>query len=221
VLQDPSIVNARPLPNGQLAIMRTNDGSYTLYVGDRRLFQLDRAFQYQFSPDGRRVVIDPNNDPRVISVVDVATTKAQDVAPARSWNAGWGQGDRLTYVSDRSGIASVYVAGPNGEEAQTISPANKWSQAPAFSSDGSQIAFVGGDGAAWNVYVSGADGQDVRKVGGPANPSKSPIWQPGGQLMAYESNRAGNWDLFVTDPSGKERPLTSDPGNDVDPAWTW
>ncbi len=181
-------------------------------MGDRRLFQLDRPFQYQFSPDGRRVVIDPNADPRAISVVDVATTKAQEVAPAKSWNAGWGQGNRLTYASDRTGIASVYVAGPNGEEARAVSPADKWSQAPAFSSDGSQIAFIGGDGQAWNVYVVGADGQNPHRVGGPANPSKAPVWQPRGSLLAYESNRAGNWDIFVTGPDGSERALTNDPG---------
>ncbi len=159
-------------------------------------------------------------------MVDVGSTKATEVAPARSWNAGWGQGDRLTYVSDRAGIAGVYVAGPNGEEPRVVSPAGKWSQAPAFSSDGSQIAFIGADGAAWNLYVAGASGQganggNARKVGGPANPAKSPVWQPGGGLIAFESNRAGNWDIYVTDANGNERALTNDPGNDVDPAWTW
>lgn len=226
LLQDASVVSARPLPNGQLAILRTENGRYALYVDDRRLFQLDRSFQFQFSPDGRRVVIDPNSDPRTITVVDVSSTRAEEVAPARSWNAGWGQGNRLIYVSDRTGIASVYIAGPNGEEARAISPADKWSQAPAFSSDGSLIAFIGGDGPAWNVYMvgasgAGAGGENARRVGGPANPGKSPLWQPGGQLVAYESNRAGNWDIFVTDPNGNERALTNDPGNDVDPAWTW
>ncbi len=221
VLQDASIISARPLPNGELAILRTESGRYALYVGDRRLFQLDRSFQFQFSPDGRRVVIDPNSDPRAISVVDVSSTRAQEVAPARSWNAGWGQGERLVYVSDRSGIAAVYIAGPNGEEARAVSPGDKWSQAPAFSSDGAQIAFIAGDGGAWNVYVVSAAGQNARKVGGPANPGKSPFWQPGGAQIAYESNRGGNWDIYVTDPNGSERALTNDPGNDVDPAWTW
>ncbi|MGE5602976.1 MAG: TolB family protein [Nitrososphaerales archaeon] len=221
VLQDPSVISARPLPDGQLAVLRTEDGRYALFVGDRRIFQLDRSFQFQFSPDGRRVVIDPNSDPRVISVVDVSTTRAQDVAPARSWNAGWGQGDRLTYVSDRTGIASVYVAGANGQEPRALSPGDKWSQAPAFSSDGSQIAFIAGDGPAWNLYAVAASGGSAHMVGGPANPSKSPEWQPGGSLIAFESDRSGNWDIYVTDPSGNEAALVNDPGNDVDPAWTW
>ena len=190
-------------------------------MGDRRVFQLDRSFQFQFSVDGRRVLIDPNSDPRTISVVDVASTKAREVAPAKSWNAGWGQGDRLTFVSDRSGIASVYIAGPNGEEARAVSPADKWSQAPAFSSDGSMIAFIGGDGPAWNVYAVDANGKNPHKVANAANPGKSPVWQPGGQLLAFESNRVGNWDIYVTDPGGGERVLVGDPGNDVDPAWTW
>jgi TolB protein len=218
---DPSIVSARPLPNGQLALLRTENGRYSLYIGDRRLFQLDRAFQFQFSPDGRRVVIDPNAAPRVVSVVDVATTQAVEVAPASSWNAGWGPGNRLTYVSDRTGIATVYVAGPNGEDPRPLSPGDKWSQAPAFSSDGSQIAFVGGDGPAWNVYVVPSTGGEARRAGGPANPAKSPAWQPAGRLVAYESDRAGNWDIYVAGADGNERPLTNDPGNDVDPAWTW
>jgi Tol biopolymer transport system component len=221
VLSDASIVSARPLPNGQLARLRMEEGRYTLYVGDRRLYQLDRSFQFQFSPDGRRVVIDPNAAPRVISVVDVATTQAVEVAPANSWNAAWGAGNRLAYISDRTGVASVYIAGPNGEEARAISPGDKWSQAPAFSSDGSAVAFIGGDGPAWNVYVAPATGGDARRVGGPANPGKSPLWQPAGSLLAYESDRAGNWDIFVTDPQGNERNLTDAPGNDSDPAWTW
>ena len=221
VLNDPSIVSARPLANGQLATLRTEGGRYALYVGDRRVFQLDRSFQFQFSVDGRRALIDPNADPRTISVVDVASTKAREVAPAKSWNAGWGPGDRLTFVSDRSGIASVYIAGPNGEEARAVSPADKWSQAPAFSSDGSMIAFISGDGPAWNVYAVDANGKNPHKVANAANPGKSPVWQPGGQLLAFETNRAGNWDIYVTDPGGGERVLVDDPGNDVDPAWTW
>lgn len=218
---DPGIVAARPMPNGQLALVRMENGRHTLYVGDRRLFQLDRSFQFQFSPDGRRVLVDPNSAPRVIVVVDVATTQANEVAPANSWNAGWGPGSRLAYVSDRTGIASVYIAGPNGEEARAITPGDRWSQAPAFSSDGSAVAFIGGDGPAWNVYVVPASGGDARRVGGPANPGKSPAWQPTGRLLAYESDRGGNWDIYVTDPDGNERNLTNAPGNDADPAWTW
>jgi TolB protein len=217
----PDIVAARPLPDGRLALVRMEEGRYTLYAGDRRLYQLDRAFQFQFSPDGRRVVIDPNAPPRVIIVVDVATTQAAEVAPANSWNATWGTGNRLAYVSDRSGVASVYIAGPNGEEARPISPGDKWSQAPAFSSDGSTVAFIGGDGPAWNVYVVAATGGESRRVGGPANPGKSPLWQPAGSLLAYESDRTGNWDIYVSDPNGNERNLTNAPGNDSDPAWTW
>ena len=113
------------------------------------------------------------------------------------------------------------MAGPNGEEARAVSPGDKWSQAPAFSSDGAAIAFIGGDGPAWNVYIVQATGGNARRVGGPANPGKSPAWQPAGRLIVYESDRAGNWDIYATDPDGNERPLTNDPGNDVDPAWTW
>lgn len=221
VLQVSSVVSARPLPGGQLATLRIENGRYSLYVNDRRVFELDRAFQFQFSPDGQRVLIDPNVPPRVISVVDVASTRATEVAPAKSWNAGWGQGDRMTYVSDRGGIAAVYVAGSNGEGAHIISPKDKWSQAPAFSSDGSQIAFVGADGPAWNLYAVTANGDNAHRIASAANPNKSPIWQPGGPLIAFESNRAGNWDIWITDPSGNEYALTTDPGNDVDPAWTW
>ena len=61
VAADPSLVSIRPLPGGELAILRTENGLHSLYVGDRRLFQLDRSFQFQFSTDGRRVVIDPNS----------------------------------------------------------------------------------------------------------------------------------------------------------------
>jgi Tol biopolymer transport system component len=221
LVSNPDIVAARPMPNGQLSLVVMEEGRYTLYAGDRRLYQLDRAFQFQFSPDGRRVLIDPNAPPRVIIVVDVATTQAVEVAPANSWNAGWGPGSRLAYVSDRTGIASVYISGPNGEEARFISPGDKWSQAPAFSSDGSAVAFIGGDGPAWNVYVVGSVGGEARRVGGPANPGKSPAWQPTGALIAYESDRAGHWDIYVTDPQGNERNLTNAPSNDVDPAWTW
>jgi Tol biopolymer transport system component len=220
VLSDPDLVAARPLPGGDLALVRMENGLYTLYAGDRRLYQLDRAFQFQFTPDSRRVVIDPNAPPRVIIVVDVATTQAAEVA-ASAWNASWGPGSRLAYVSDRSGVASVYIAGPNGEEARSVSPGDKWSQAPAFSSDGSALAFIGGDGPAWNVYVVPATGGEARRIGGPANPGKSPAWQPTGRLVAYESDRSGNWDIYVTDPDGNERALTTSPGNDVDPAWTW
>ena len=185
VLQDPSVISARPLANGQLATLRTENGRYALYVGDRRLFQLDRSFQFQFSTDGRRVVIDPNVDPRAISVVDVASTKATEVAPARSWNAGWGQGDRLTYVSDRSGIAGVYVAGPNGEEAagrlagRQVEPGARL-LVGRVADRVHRRGRPGMEPLRGRRKRAGANGGNARKVGGPANPAKSPVWQPGG-----------------------------------------
>ena len=210
LVSDPSIVSARPLPNGRLALLRTENGSYSLFVGDRRLFQLDRAFQFQFSPDGSRVVIDPNAPPRVISVVDVATTRA--AGGGRRERPGMRAGARAT-ASPTSPTApasppSTWPGRTAKSPARSRPPtsgARPRPSPPTAARSRSSAATARRGTSTWSRRTGGAE---RARVGGPANPGKSPVWQPAGRLIAYESNRAGNWDIYVTDPDGNERALT-------------
>lgn len=208
------------LEDGQVSYVRKLDGRHALFVEHRSLFDLERPFSFVWSPDRLQVLIDPAIDPRVLYTVDVRTGQRLEVAGEKSWNGSWSPDGRLLYVSDRLGVAFLFVANQDGSGAAVISPTDKWSQAPAWSPDGRWIAYVAGDGPQWNLYRIAADGSGRRRLAESVNPNKAPVWEPNSQRLAYESNRFGDWDIFTVDMNGVETQLTTSNANDYDPAWS-
>lgn len=223
VLKQGGYSRPQLLPDGELAYRQEAGGMYRLFIGKKEVFVLNRPFIFNYSAQGDRMLIEPEGDPLELLVLQGRSGKAAVVAPARSWNGAWGPHGELLYVSDREGVAFIYVARSDGTEGRLISPADKWSQAPAWSPNGDWIAFVAADGQRpdWNLYVMTAGGEGRQQIGRAANPNKSPLWSPESRRILFESDRAGNWDIWSTTTGGVEMRLTNSPADEYDPAWSF
>jgi Tol biopolymer transport system component len=100
-----------------------------------------------------------------------------------------GVGGTIVFVSDRSGMDSLYVRRmPGGREERLVSLAEPVA-APALSPDGSQVAFsVGG-----RVGVVSAGGGSVRILtSGGEWRDESPTWRPDGRALVVAARRVEN-----------------------------
>ena len=145
------------------------------------------------------------------------------------------QGDRIAFVSNRSGDMRIWVSDLDGSNAKLISrPEMEYHEAikapieqkvPAWSPDGKWIAHWEGvemvhvskfTGVAnpkrdrmisetFHVWVVGSDGKDRRKVGR----GDDPTWSPGGFVTRAfpDPQRGGPKVMIETESGGKELPI--------------
>jgi hypothetical protein len=212
----------RPQPVAGVALSARQQvgGGYRLILADRTIFELNRPFDYHWLPDGSQVLIDPLSDPREIYKVNLADGNVTTVTPQRSWNASWGPGGEVLFVSNNPGVAFVFVSDNNGDNVRRVSPEDKWAQAPAWSPDGQWIAYVAGDGPAWNLYRMNTNGEGPTRLAEAANPAKSPSWEPGSGRLVLESNARSNWDIVVVDLQGNAQTVAGAAADEYDPAWS-
>jgi len=139
-------------------------------------------------------------------------------------------GSRLTYTKRvwdlnvwrlellRSGLP----AGPP----QALLQSNLVDQNAVFSPDGRWIAFVSERSGAREVWLSDSSGERLRRLTSLDSAHQgmwsTPAWSSDGRWLAFDAIVGGDSeDVYVTDvESGATRPLTSDPGRDLDPTWS-
>lgn len=131
-------------------------------------------------------------------------------------------GNRLAYVSYRSGHPNVVIRGADG----LIIGATQFkgtTTSPAIAPDG-RIAFASSkDGVAMEIYVAGGDGSGARQLTRTRNAVNiSPRWNPKtGRELAFVSDRGGQPQIYLVDADGtNERPLLSMGGHMDSPAWS-
>lgn len=113
------------------------------------------------------------------------------------WPSWSPDGARLAFVSERTGIAQVWVMSADGSGAHAVTYQSAPSQRPSWSPDGRHIAFdrVGGDGFR-HVWVMNADGSDQRLlVPGPGE-SSWPSWSPDGSEVVLAQDPDGFMDAY-------------------------
>jgi len=181
---------------------------------------------FSLSPDGRRVAVVRWQDARRqndIWIYDLArNTQEQLTFEGHNRSPAWAfDGDRLAFVSERSGTVGIYWT--RADEPVRSGPL--WTSehglaVHSWSPDGNLLAFVethpltGAD--IW--LFSFADGTATPYLSTSARES-SPCFAPDGRWMAYASDQSGQDEVYVQSLSGVSitRPVSTDGG--TDPRW--
>jgi Tol biopolymer transport system component len=188
---------------GQLYVARSDGTEPTLITPDPVLLAQegigDPWEQYQFSPDGRSVLIASTDG--ALPTISIAQSDGSGV---RQLDVGLGaheptfrppDGAEILFVSpDRPGMSGsgIWAIDPaTGDIRPIVLPAsNIWDYAQAaWSPDGSQIAYIRwggpGEGLTSHVWVVGADGKGAHQLPEPAGTSWSadPVWSNDGKRL--------------------------------------
>ncbi len=141
-------------------------------------------------------------------------------------------GEKFTYVSDKSLYADMYVASTKdgrdikklveGERSGDMESLRYFRSSSAWSSDGRFIAFVAKVGAEDALYIMDVEKGDItRKLTFGFDGVQSPTWSPDGDRIAFVGLDGGAADLFTVDLETENlRRLTDDRYYDGDPAWS-
>jgi len=141
-------------------------------------------------------------------------------------------GDRLVYLSDKSGKFDIYIASTleTGKPRQLVSGQKqsgleelKWLRPGiAWSPDSKKIAFAAKAGARDAIHLVDIEkGKIIRTYKPKLDGLWSPAWSPDGKQIAFMGMKAGRSDIMLLNLSnGEINAVTNDAFSDLDPAWS-
>ena len=157
-----------------------------------------------------KMPIDGGAQGRAVPSVFIASTRV-DNDPRFSPD-----GNRIAFISDRSGECSLYVSDINGGEALPIATfdTNCWNvRDPRWSPDGLNLAFDIDENARRDVYIVSTAGGPIRRITEEASDDFAPGWSADGRSVYVTSDRSGSYELWLIDISDDSKtPVSFGPG---------
>ena len=90
------------------------------------------------------------------------------------WSPG---GDRIAFVSNRTGNDEVWaISAGGGDAVQLTNNQWEWDKHPTWSPDGTQIAFFSNRSGTRQIWVMGADGANQRNLSNNGFEDWDPVW---------------------------------------------
>jgi len=107
-------------------------------------------------------------------------------------------GSRIAFVSDRSGLAQVWVAGRDGSGLQQITSIEAAQLVVSgWSPDGANVGFDAVIAGNSDAYAVGADGRNLRRLTSDPAREGLPSWSGDGRWIYFTSSRGGvNLDIW-------------------------
>lgn len=98
-------------------------------------------------------------------------------------------GERILFVSDRSGKKEIYVAHSDGSNQARIAAVGAEEFEPDWSPDGKQITFAATSGSSSSdIYIANIDGSSARSITSSKKLNRAPRWSPKGDEIVFVTN---------------------------------
>lgn len=123
-------------------------------------------------------------------------------------------------VMDLAG--DIWMLESNGGEARLVEKNERMLARPRWSPDGRSLLFLAASDDGSTLRIRDLVAGESRAVGDPGVHNQDAGWHPEGDRIVYSSDRHGTGlDIWETDlPTGLSWRLTSDPGDELSPAWS-
>jgi TolB protein len=149
------------------------------------------------------------------SVRDLTGGKSNDGDPV--WSP---DGTRIAFISDRDGVANVYVMSADGRKVERVTEEKTGCSGPRWSPDGKRIAFVANLGKVERIAVVDAAGGKVTELTKGPIVCKQPAWSPDGKKLTYSQYGPGVYDTCVVNADGSGAASLTKNGGGLDAAWS-
>jgi TolB protein len=210
---------------GQLFVQDVSNGRRTAVAATGQALDFTPAF----SPDGKTLTfsraIEEGTDIYSVNIRDNCCVQrltvgrfSDNLSPTYSPD-----GQRIAFVSTRSGLPQVYVMAADGTDQQLFAPFDYGvtgsSNAPDWSPDGRSVAFHRDVAGTLQIFVLDTRTRSVRQLTSVGR-NEDPSWAPDSRHLAFVSDRAGYRQLWIIDiETGRIRPLLQQSGARL-PAWS-
>jgi len=188
----------------------------------------DTYNNFRISPDGTRVVVDVNDNPRggrSVWIVDVGSGTRTRVTFGESdeWQPLWSRdGTRILFGSYRNGPLDLYARPADGAAAAVAILESEVQKVPGDSSkDGRTILVSEATAERLNDVVAYDVATGTKTVvAGSESVEMSPRFSPDDKWIAYQSDESGRPQIYIQPfpPTGAKWQVTTDGG--VDPRWS-
>ena len=167
-----------------------------------------------FTPDGKSLYLTMSyqGNPEIYRM-DIQSKKrtritrqwTEDLDPSLS-----ARGDRMVFLSGRSGTSMIYVADADGLEKRVkrVSFVGKFNATPRFSPSGREIVFSSWVDNRFNLYRIDANGQQLVRLTRNFGSNESPSYSPDGEFIVFSSQRVlsrkrADQNLYIMDRNGE------------------
>ncbi|MCI0663286.1 MAG: hypothetical protein L0220_19650, partial [Acidobacteria bacterium] len=120
------------------------------------------------------------------------------------WNPQFSpDGNRIVFVSDRTGTAEVWIASRNGGNAtQLTSFRGPYTNHPCWSPDSRRIAFEAPAQGNFDIYTISPAGGVPHRLTSEASQERAPSWSRDGRWIYFASNRRDQWQVWKISAEG-------------------
>ncbi len=135
-----------------------------------------------------------------IMLMDMESRQSHEIGSDRilSTRLAWSpDGQKIAFVSDRSGQPELWIMNRDGNEARPVTQDKANKEHPDWSPDGKKIAFASNRAGNWDLWVVHPDGTGLRQLTTSPATDTLPDWSPDGKKIAFTSDRSGNQDIWV------------------------
>jgi eukaryotic-like serine/threonine-protein kinase len=114
-------------------------------------------------------------------------------------------GNRIAFVSDRSGSREVWVCDSDGRNpVQLTNFGGSHTGSPRWSPDGRQLAFDSRPSGLSSIYVISATGGSPRRLTDEKSEDVLPSWSRDGRWIYFGSRRSGDWQIWRMTATGEQ-----------------
>lgn len=155
-----------------------------------------------------KLPIDEQGTASAPAVKLVASTR-QESEPAFS-----SDGQRIAFISNRTGHNEVWIANADGSGAHQLTKLGvPFTHSPAWSADGKSIAFISGVAGQFSIFIVASSGGTPVRLTPEGMQCFSPAWSPDSKTIYFTANQDATDQIWKIPASGGQpAQLTSDSG---------
>jgi len=111
-------------------------------------------------------------------------------------------GERMAYVSNRTGSNEIWTAQADGSDARRVTSNVGTVFHPRWSPDGQRLVFASQSNGNWDVWVVRANGADLFQLTKESSQEENPTWSRDGRSVYFRSDRSGIGQIWKVAASG-------------------